>query len=113
MTVANSGASLSAATSVGPGTAITLTTVCQRHAQAVVVTGFQGSGNARINLEVSMDDANWFKVERGGALIVSGNGAYYMRSQEGTWPALYVRGNLVEIDAGVTAVSVSSIVASE
>jgi hypothetical protein len=110
---ANSGASLSAATSTGPGTAITLTTVCQRHAQAVQVTGYQGTGNARIDLEISMDNVNWFKVERGGALIISGNGSYLTRSQEGTWPALYVRGNLVEIDPGVTAISVSSIIASE
>jgi hypothetical protein len=112
MSVNNSGASLTGATSAAPGTAITFTTVCQRHGMAVVVSGYQGSGNARINLEISMDDANWFPCPAGGVLVVSGNGTYYVRSQD-AFPALYARANLVEIDPAVSAINVSATLASE
>ena len=112
MAVSNSGASLSAVTSTGAGAAITFTTVCSRHAHAITVTGFTGTGTARVRLEISMDDATWFPIDRGGNKVITGNGTYYARSEE-DYPALYVRSNLTEIDSTVTAISVSSIVASE
>lgn len=110
---ANNGASLTAADSVGPGTTVPFTTsVCKRHGQAVVVTGFAGTGTAQVHLELSMDGDNWFLPRDGGTLIVSGNGTFYQRTED-DYPALYARGNLWRIDPGVSAIVVNSIIASE
>jgi len=108
----NSGGSLSAQTTVGAGGSLAFATVCKRHGQQVEVTGFTGTGTAQVHLELSLDDENWFTPEQGGALIVTGNGAFYMRTRD-DYPALYARGNLSAIDAGVTGISVSSVIASE
>jgi len=108
----NSGGSLSAQTTVGAGGALTFATVCKRHGQQVEVTGFTGTGTAQVHLELSLDNDNWFMPDQGGSLIVSADGAFYMRTRD-DYPALYARGNLASIDPGVTGISVSSVIASE
>jgi hypothetical protein len=115
VSVNNSGASLSSATSTGAGSAITFATVCSRHSMAVVTTEFSapspGAGanlGAVVSLEVSMDDTNWRSI---GSVKIYQNGLAWVDGDREV-PALYARGHLISIDTGVS-LSVSSTCASE
>jgi hypothetical protein len=102
--MALSGKSLDAATTTGPGMAITFDVPKAAH---TLVTTFTGSpSQVIVHLEITLDGSNWVTITQ-----TSGVASTINYSGAGNTPALGARANLVELTGG-TSPTVTAFVAS-